>query len=807
MFGQPWLAAEVRTALRAIVRRPATSALLVFTIGLGVGATTSIFTVVDAVLLRPLPFHEPEQLANIWTMEKNGFAHPGVAREVADRWSGDSSLFAQVESFVDRSMLYRGADEPTEVRATFVSRGLFSLLGVRADIGRTTLDEDMVAAAPDVAVVSDEFWRTRLGADRGAIGRAIVLDGRQYLVIGVMPSWFRYPLGRVSMWLPMKPGALTANEQRQVNLVGRIRGGVTPAAAQERVRQLSARLDETSPRPNGWAVGLFFLGHNMVNADVRTGLWVLSGAVLCLLLIACANAANVLLVRTTARQRELSIRSALGATRAALVRQLLVESAVLALLGGAAGVLAAYWGVDLLLMIVPDELSFLTYSSIGVDGRVLAFAVVASIATGLLFGVGPALRASRARGTFLVQERSGTSSRGANRMRGALIVAEVALSLALLVGASLFARSFARLNGVDPGFDANSIISAQLSISATRYPTPEQRSVVIEAYRDRLRAIPGIVGVAVSTGLPPRTGITFADAVEAEGGAGPLNAETITIPFAEADTAYFATLGIQLVRGRAFTSEDRRASDSRVIIDPDLARALWPTADPIGRRLRLSPDGKWHTVVGVAEDVKLMGPDDAAGKYGIYFALPTIGRATRFVEFVLRTSGDPARLIEPVKRAVWSLDPQQPIQDVATARERMADALAKPRFLLTLMGVFAGVALGLAAVGVYGVLSSAVAQRTREIGIRMALGAQTADVLRAVLGHGLTLIALGTVLGVSITAAGGRVVRSLLFGVEPLDPMAYAIAAATLVVAAVAACYIPARRATRVDPMVAVRAD
>lgn len=807
MFGPLWLAAELRTALGAIVRRPATSALLVFTIGLGIGATTSIFTVVDAVLLRPLPFHEPDRLANIWTMEQNGFAHPGVVREVADRWSGDSSLFAQVESFVDRSLLYRGTDEPSEVRATFVSRGLFSLLGVRAAMGRTILDDDMVAAAPNVTVVSDEFWRTRLGASRDALGRTIVLDGQQYLVIGVMPSWFRYPLGRVSMWLPMKPGALTANEQRQVNLVGRIRDGLTPAAAQERVRQLSAQLDETSPRPNGWGVGLFFLGHNTVNPDVKTGLWVLSGAVLCLLLIACANAANVLLVRTTARQRELSIRSALGATRATLVRQLLVESAALALLGGAVGVLTAYWGVDLLLMIVPAELSFLSYSSIGVDGRVLAFATAASLATGLLFGVGPALRASRARGTFLVQERSGTGSRGANRMRGALIVAEVALSLTLLVGASLFARSFARLNSVDPGFDVNRIVSVQMSISATRYPTPEQRSTVIDAYRDRLRMIPGVAAVAVSTGLPPRAGVTFADGVEAEGGSAPLNAETITIPFAEADTAYFATLGIGLVRGRAFTVEDRRASDSRVIIDPDLARALWPTEDPIGRRLRLDPEGKWHTVVGVAEDVKLMGPDDAAGTFGIYYALPTLGRATRFVEFVIRASGDPALLVQPIKRAIWASDPQQPIQEVATARERMADVLAKPRFLLTLMSVFAGVALGLAVIGIYGVLSSAVAQRTREIGIRMALGAQTRDVVQAVLGHGVTLVALGVALGVSLTVAGGRLVRSLLFGVEPLDPTAYAIAAATLVVAALVACYVPARRATRVDPMVAVRAD
>jgi putative ABC transport system permease protein len=592
-----------------------------------------------------------------------------------------------------------------------------------------------------------------------------------------------------------------------VNLVGRIRDGLSPDAAQARVRQVGAQLDATSPRSDGWGVGLFFLGHNTVNADVKTALWVLAGAVVCLLLIACANAANLLLVRTTARQRELSIRSALGATRTTLVRQLLIESAVVAVFGGALGVVIAYWGVDLLLLIVPSELSFLTYTTIEVDARVLAFATVASLATGILFGVGPALRASRARGTFLIQERSGTGTRRGTRVRGALIVAEVALSLALLVGASLFARSFAHLNGVDPGFDVESIVTAQLSISAVRHPTPEQRTARIDAYRDRLRALPGVAAVSVSTGSAPRAGVTFADRVEAEGSKAPLNTDMITIPFAEADTAYFATMGIGIVRGRAFTAEDRRTTDSRVIIDPDLARALWPSEDPIGRRFRLNQDGKWHTVVGVAQDVKLMGPDDAAGKYGMYFALPTIGRATRFVEIVVRSTGDPARLVQPIKRAIWTIDPQQPIEEVVTARERMAEALAKPRFLVTLMGLFAAVALGLAVIGIYGVLSSAVAQRTREIGIRMALGAQTGDVLRGVLGHGAMLTALGTLLGAGMTLSGGRLVRSLLFGVEPLDPAAYAVAAVTLVVAALVACYVPARRATRVDPLVAVRAE
>jgi putative ABC transport system permease protein len=388
-----------------------------------------------------------------------------------------------------------------------------------------------------------------------------------------------------------------------------------------------------------------------------------------------------------------------------------------------------------------------------------------------------------------------------------LVVAEVALSLVLLVGAALFARSFVALNGVRPGFDAERIVTAEISIPSVRYPTPEQRAVAVTAYRDRLRAVPGVTEVSVSTGAPPRSGVTFADRVEAEGSASPINTEMIVIPFTEGDTAYFSTLGIHLTRGRAFTEEDRGAADRRAVIDPALARALWPNADPVGRRFRLGPDDPWITVLGVADDVAMLGPDGNGARYGIYYPLPVKARATRFVELVVRSSGDPARLITPIKRAIWSVDPEQPISRVATARDQMAESLAKPRFLLTLMAVFAAVALALAVIGLYGVLSHAVAQRTREIGIRMALGAESGVVLRSVLRSGVLLTALGVVAGLGLTAAGGHVVRSLLFGVAPLDPVAIVTAAVTLAGAAIAACYVPARRATKVDPLVALRAE
>ena len=381
------------------------------------------------------------------------------------------------------------------------------------------------------------------------------------------------------------------------------------------------------------------------------------------------------------------------------------------------------------------------------------------------------------------------------------------MSLALLAGAALFARSFMQLAGVNAGFDVDRVLAAQMTISAARYSTPEQRLAILNAYRDRLKLVRGVTNVSLSLGVPPQAGVTLAERLEAEGASSPVSTDMITIPFMQADPAYFATLGIRVLRGRALTEEDRRAVDKRVVIDPELARVLWPNADALGRRFRLGPDDDWMTVVGIATDVKLVGPDDAEGKYGIYYPFPLRPRSAPYVEIVMRSAGDPRGLVEHVKRAIWAVDAQQPITAVSTAREMMAGAVAKPRFLLTLMGVFAAVALVLAVVGLYGVLSHAVAQRTREIGIRMALGAQPAHVLRSVLGYGGALTALGVLIGVALAAVGGRVIRSRLFGVAPLDPVALVAAGGTLAVFALIACYVPARRATKVDPLVALRSE
>jgi putative ABC transport system permease protein len=795
----------LRTAARSIARRPAGSVSLVVTIALGIGATTAIFTVVDAVLLRPAPFREPARLANVWTLEKGGFSHPGLEPDVADYWRERSGVFARVESYAQRTMLFSGADEPIDVQTSLVSPGLFSLLGVHASLGRTLIADDAKADAPNVVVVTSELWHRQLGGTRDAIGRPIVLDGRQYIVVGVMPDWFRFPFPNASAWLPIKPGTLSTDERQWVRAVGRIRDGLTPAAAQQRVQQIATQLDATTPRKASWAVALFFLDRKTLNDDVKRTLWVLAGAVLCLLGVACANAASLLLVRATARHRELAIRSALGATRGALVRQLIAESLLLAALGGALGVAIAYWSVDLLIAIVPKEMSYLTYSTIGIDTRVLAFALLATVTTGFLFGVGPAIRASRARGAFAVQDRSGTATRATSTVRGALIVGEVAVSLVLLAGAALFARSFLQLNSVDPGFDAAHFLTVRLNVPASRYPTPEQRAQVTAEYRDRLRQLAGVRSVSIAVGLPPRSGVQLADRVEAEGAPAPLSRDMTMLPFVQADSALFSTLGIRIIRGRPLSEEDRGAPDKRAVVDPDLARALWPNADAIGRRFRLGPEEPWITVVGVSAEVKLDGPDESAGKFGVFYPLPRRAGAAPYVELAVRTAGDPRRAVDAVKRAIWSVDAQQPIASVSTEQEALGEALAKPRFLLALMAIFAGTTLVLAVIGLYGVLAHAVAQRTREIGIRMALGAQTSTILRSVLGYGGALAALGIAFGLGLTVAGGRIVHTLLFGVAPVDPLALAMASVTLVVAALLACYVPASRATKVDPLVALR--
>lgn len=797
--------ADLARTLRPLIRRPGASTVLVATMALGIGATTAVFSVLDAVLLRPAPYPDPEQLVELWSRDRDGSAFPRLDAERAAAWTPQATLFSRVEQFTDRSMLVTGVAEPEEVRAVFVSPGLFPMLGFRPSAGRSLVPDDARPEAPPVAIVSEDFRRRHLAGQNLADGPVIQLDDRSYTVVGTAPASFRYPRGVVAIWLPARSGA--APEQ-PAQYVARLQPGITPASARMLFDSLAARIDRESPRPEGWGVAPIFLSAPMVNADVRTSLWVLAGAAVCVLLIACVNTANLLLVQATTRQRELGIRGALGASRGDLVRQLLLETTVLAAAAAALGIALAYWSVDLIALILPSELSIFASADLRVEVRSLFFALAAALVTWLVCGVGPALHASRARARLVAADRTGTGSRGARQLRNALVIAEMSLSLMLLAGAGLFLRSLMNLMAVDPGFEAGRVVTAEIRTPAIRFPTPEARAALLDELQRRLRLVPGVTGVTFATGLPPQSSITFASRLEAEGSDAPAHAAELVVPFAEVDTAFFGTLGVPILRGRAFTREELTDGTRRVaVIDPQLANALWPQQDPIGRRFRLNPGRPWTTVIGVAGDVKLMGPDDRQFRYELYYPRPVLGRATHSLSIAVRTAGDPRSMVRPIREALREANPDLPVARVSSAAAQFAEANAKPRFVLVLLTTFAGVAVTLAVIGIYGVLSYSVAQRTREIGIRMALGARGADVLRSVLREGAVLSIAAAALGLWGVLATGRLARSLLFGVTPADPGVLAVAASLLVAVSLAAVSVPARRASRVSPVRAIEPE
>ena len=794
----------LRQVARMFLRRPGISFLLVLTMALAIGSTTSVFSVLDAVILKPSPYPNGEELAELWNRDPVGTMYSNLDPERAARWLGERGLFTRVESYADRSMLLGGVSEPAELRAVAVTAGLFPLLGVAPAQGRGFLPEDTLPGAPPVAIVSAEFRRAHLEGMTPQTPSLIRLDDRLYTVIGVMPDWFRYPRGIVSVWLPLRP---EGPDRARVNYVTRFPAGMTHADATAAMKAITARMDKESPRLDGWGAAPMFLDARMVTRDVKSSLWLLAGAVGCVLLVACANAANLLLVQATTRHRELGIRSALGATRGRLISQLLIESLTLATLGAAAGVGLAYLIVGALPDLMPRELSVFANARLMIDHRVLLFGLAATILTWVLCGVGPALHAARRNPARISGGRTETGSRATKQIRNGLVVAQLGLSLVLLAVTGLFLRSLQRLNAVDPGFDISRVLTVDLSIPQIRFATGEQRAALERQLRERLTSLPGIRRVSVTTGLPPQSGITFGSVLEAEGSAAPVTSGEVVIPFAEVDTGFFAAMGIPLEKGRAFMMEDVRGDERNVIVNLALVQALWPGQDPIGRRFRIDPDRPWLTVVGVVGSVKLLGPDDRQFPYSMYYPRPEAGRATQQISLAIRTAGPPAASAAAVRRAIHEVYPDLPLWNLLPASERFAEGVAKPRFVLLLLGVFAGLGLVLALVGVYGVTSYAVLQRTREIGIRMALGAGQRDVLRTFLGEGAVLTAIGLTLGVLGTLATSHLAAALLFGVGPRDPVVISLSVVVLASATLLGIFVPARRASRVSPMVAMEPD
>jgi putative ABC transport system permease protein len=802
---------ELRYAIRTLIKSPGFTAIAVLTIGLGIGANTAIFSVVNTVLLRPLPYPHPERLMLVWVHNpRQGFDKDVTSYPTFDDWRNQSRSFERIAAYFGASVSLTGAGDPAQLRGARVTPSFFSTLNVQPAWGRWFTEQDAAAGHERVVILDHSLWQARFGSDPAIVGRTIQLSGQPYEVVGVMPAGFRYP-DDSTLWLPLAPvepykEIMESRGSYWLTVIGRLRADSTQAAAQTEMDLIARQLEAQHPDTNGGQGVRLTPLHDEIVGDLRRVLLVLFGAVGCVLLIACANVANLLLTRATGRQKELAIRAALGARRARLVRQLLMESFVLALAGAGGGLLLATWGVAALRQIAPTNIPRL--ASVTIDVPVLFFTLGIAVATGMIFGVAPAWRGASANGSEMLKEggRSGGEGSRARRVRHVLAVTEVAIALVLLVGAGLLARSLAVIAKTDLGFNPHNVLAVSIELPRQKY----EDSKVIQFYEqmvDRTSTLPGVrsVGVGSSVLLGP---LPQSATLSVEGRPARPDAVNIPVPFDTVTNGYFATLGIPLTRGRLFGPEDTASAPARVLVNEAFVRRFFPSEDPIGKRVTFGnpqgTDAGWLTIVGVVADTRRGGigrPPWAE----LYF--PLTQSADPLLTVLVRTAGDPILMARAVQQQVWAIDPAQPVASIRTLEELLARGQANRRFTMMMLGVFAAVALLLAAVGIYGVIAYSTAQRVHEIGVRMALGATRADVLRMVLRDGVRIGALGAIIGIAAAAAASRVLAGLLFGVSAHDPLTFVALPAGLLAVAVLASWIPARRALAVEPMTALRGE
>ncbi|HEU4563113.1 MAG TPA: ABC transporter permease [Gemmatimonadaceae bacterium] len=792
---------DLRYALRSLVRRPGFTAIVVLTLAIGIGANSAIFSVVNGVLLRPLPYREPERLVLLWTMLPN-FGRETVSLPDFRDWRDQGRSFTDVAALANSSFSVSGEGEPERVDAAYVTANFFHTLGVPLARGRAFTPQEEVENSR-VVIVSHGFWQRRLGARPGVVGEPLSLSGVPYTIVGIAPEGLRVD-GEHQLWVPLNTADQKAPRRGDfLTVIARLRPGVTIEGAQAELSGIMHRLARQYPQTNDGVDAQVMSLREQVVGGIRPALLVFMGAVALVLLIACANVANLMLARAAGRDREMAVRAALGAGRGRLVRQMLTESIVLALAGAALGLVLAVWGVAALRRASPGNLP--RVDAIAVDGRVLAFTLLLAVGVGVLFGLAPALRLSAHALAARLRDgmRGIAGGTGLREMRGLLVLAEVALAVMLLAGAGLLIRSFDKLQRVDLGVRPDGVLTAFMVPPRVRYEEMPQVAAFYDRLLEALRRAPAAREVALASDVPLSGGASYwSFRVEGRPQAGPGQSEPDAQPYT-VTPGFFRALSIPVVRGRVFTDQDREGAVRVAVVNQTLARKHFPGADPIGHRI--STDGEsWYTIVGIVGDTR---QTEVSGEPYAQMYFPYAQRPTRAMMVVMRTDGDPIAATGALKQAVKAVDADIAVARISSMRQLIDRAIAQPRVNTVLLGIFAAVALLLAAVGIYGVTSYAVAQRTREIGVRMALGAHPGDVLRLVVRQGMAPVLLGLAAGLVAALAATRVMRTLLFGVSAGDPLTFG--AITIVLGAIAllAAVLPARRAARVDPIEALRAE
>lgn len=806
---------DIRYTLRGLGKQKTFTIVAVPTLALGIGANTAIFSVVNELLLRPLPYSEAERLMMIWEVTPEGRRQNTTSRANFRARREQSTTFESMAAFSDQRLNLTGAGDAEEVPVQFATPELFRVLGVEPIVGRTTTEDDGRPNAPAVAVLSYNFWQRRFGGDRQLVGKPITLNGNPFTVIGVMPPGFQWHIKQRSgtgrpaeIWtvLDMPPGEGAGSRGRFLSVVGRLKRGVSLQQAEAEMKTIAARLEQDNPRHNkGHGSEIVPLREQFVG-NVRLALWIILGAVALVLLIACANVANLLLARAAAREKEIALRTALGAARWRIVRQLLTESLLLATLGSLLGLTLAWWGIKALVAISPRDLINLQH--VGLDLTVLAWTMGISLITGIIFGLAPALEATRLDLNGALKEGKGSEGQSprSRRLRSAFVISEVALALVLLASAGLLVKSFGRLQGIDRGFNADNVLTMVVRLPEAKYKDDQQMVSFFRRAIERIRVLPGVSSVGIVNYLPLYGGLGAQTSFSIEGRPPRPQGDELSTHVRVSDGGYFQTMGIPLLRGRNFTELETSEARHVILISEAMARRHFPGEDPIGKRITVEmADNPVPTeIIGVVGDVKYDSLLDQPAPT-VHFPHPEL--TYPLMTLVIRTGGDASAIAPAVQRELRAIDPDQPASDVRTMNQVMADTVARARFNTILLALFAGMATLLAAVGIFGVMNYSLTLRTREIGLRMALGAQPRAVLMLMLKQGLRLSLIGTAIGLVGAFALTRLLSSLLFGVGAADPATFVLMPLLLIVVSVIACYLPAHRATRIDPLIALRSE